>query len=146
MGASREDIIRIFQYWRLANRQLDVEVLETGGCSQRSMGRLAHGRGRALRTAFAAHAGGRRAPPRTPLRATLCPAPRPPAVVDAGGRKAWVQMVQRVTGFNHYTSPPLLGFSLPMSALLYLEDGPGGTKLIAKQAREPPRCARACWR
>lgn len=46
----------------------------------------------------------------------------------------WAQMVQHVTGYQHYLAPPLFSFSLPMSCLLYLRDGPGGTKLIAKQA------------
>jgi len=41
--------------------------------------------------------------------------------------------VQHVTGFQHYLSPPLFGFSLPMSTLLYLKDAPGGAKLIGKQ-------------
>ena len=40
----------------------------------------------------------------------------------------------QVTGYMHYTVPPLLSFALPMSALLYLRDGPGGVKLISKQA------------
>ena len=45
-----------------------------------------------------------------------------------------LQLVQHVTGYQHYTAPPLFGFSLPMSVLMYLRDGPGGTKLIGKQA------------
>ena len=48
-----------------------------------------------------------------------------------------LQFVQHVTGFQHCTAPPLFGFSLPMSALLYLTDSPRG-KLIAKQARGGP--------
>jgi hypothetical protein len=43
------------------------------------------------------------------------------------------QIVQHVTGFVHYLQPPMFGFSLPMHVLMYLRDGPGGTKLIAKQ-------------
>ena len=54
-------------------------------------------------------------------------------MLDRSGTKVWCHMVQRVTGFNHYLVPPLFGFSLPMSALLYLRDGPGGKKLITKQ-------------
>ena len=30
MGGSREDIVRIFQWWRFANRQLDAQVQELG--------------------------------------------------------------------------------------------------------------------
>lgn len=62
-----------------------------------------------------------------------------------------LQFVQHVTGYQHYLSPPLFGFSLPMSALLYLRDGPGGTKLICKQVGAPgrrdagcPRCLSRC--
>ncbi|KAI3424859.1 hypothetical protein D9Q98_008243 [Chlorella vulgaris] len=83
MAANREEIVSIFQYWRMANRRLDVDVNEI--------------------------------------------------VYDKAGNKVWVQLVQHVTGYQHYTVPPLFGFSLPMSALMYLEDGPQGTKLIKKQ-------------
>lgn len=83
MAENREEIIRIFQFWRFANRRLDADINEI--------------------------------------------------VLDRSGTKVWVQFVQHVTGYQHYLSPPLFGFSLPMSALLYLRDGPGGTKLICKQ-------------
>ncbi len=62
---------------------------------------------------------------------------------DKAGNKVWVQLVQHVTGYQHYTVPPLFGFSLPMSALMYLEDGPQGTKLIKKQASSVPMLL--CW-
>lgn len=49
------------------------------------------------------------------------------------------QFVQHVTGYQHCLSPPLFGFSLPMSTLLHLRDGPSGTKLICKQV------GAQCW-
>ncbi|KAL4439448.1 hypothetical protein ABPG77_008777 [Micractinium sp. CCAP 211/92] len=83
MAENREEIVRIFQFWRFANRRLDVDINEI--------------------------------------------------VLDRSGKKVWVQFVQHVTGYQHYLSPPLFGFSLPMSTLLYLRDGPSGCKLICKQ-------------
>lgn len=79
-----------------------------------------------------------------PLSGEPC-ASSPPclAVYDKAGNKVWVQLVQHVTGYQHYTVPPLFGFSLPMSALMYLEDGPQGTKLIKKQASSVP--VPLCW-